>query len=173
MGLAADIGYTHSPPNLLQRGMQSFGSTKVGAKLFSKTITRVDKVVFKLSKGRTTVPEVLAGLPVVMVTTTGRKSGEPRTSPLVAVPVGDDLALVGTNFGQKKTPGWVFNLEADPHATVQLDDKRAAVLARPATDAEREQVFRDAGAIYPGYDKYQERITGRTIRIFVLEPAAS
>lgn len=172
MGLAADLGYSHSPPNLFQRGMQSFGSTKAGAKVFSKTITAVDRVVFKLSKGRTTVPELLAGLPVVMVTTTGRKSGEPRRSPLVAVPTGEDLALVGTNFGQKKTPGWVFNLEADPAATVELGERSVAVRARPATDAEREQVFAAAGSIYPGYDKYQERISGRTIRIFVLEPAA-
>ena len=173
MGLAADLGYEHSPPNLVQRGMQAFGSTKVGAKLFSKSITRVDRVVFKLSKGRTTVPEVLAGLPVVMVTTTGRKSGRLRTSPLVAVPVGADLALVGTNFGQKDTPGWVFNLEAEPAATVELRGTKVEVRARPATDAEREQVFAAAGAIYPGYDKYQERISGRTIRIFVLEPVPS
>jgi deazaflavin-dependent oxidoreductase (nitroreductase family) len=172
MGVAADIGYEHSPPNVVQRGMQAFASTSFGAKLFSKTITAVDRVVFKLSKGRTTVPEILAGLPVVMVTTTGRKSGQPRTSPLVAVPVGDDLALVGTNFGQKDTPGWVFNLEADPAATVELRGTTVPVRARPATDAERERVFEAAGAIYPGYDKYQQRITGRTIRIFVLERAA-
>lgn len=80
-------------------------STRPGAWAFSKSIAPVDRLLFKVTKGRWTTPEILAGLPVIMVTTTGRKSGERRTSPLVGVPVGDDLAIVGTNFGQPRTPG--------------------------------------------------------------------
>ena len=155
----------------MQRGFQAFGSTRVGAWTFSKIITAMDRVVFRVSKGRYTVPQILAGLPIIMVTTTGRRSGQARTMPLVGVPIGDDLAIVGTNFGQTNTPAWVFNLEADPSATVTFHDRAVAAVARPATDDERTAVFRDAAVIYPGYDKYQERITGRTIRIFVLEPA--
>lgn len=170
MGLITDLGFEHRGANGVQRALQKVASTKAGAWTFSKTITPVDRVLYRVTNGRITGPQVLAGLPVVMVTTTGRKSGEARTAPLVGVPVDGDLAVIGTNFGQRHTPGWVFNLEADPRATVGYRDREVPAVARPATDDERAQVFRDAAVIYPGYDAYQERISGRTIRIFVLEP---
>ena len=116
------------------------------------------------------MPAVLAGLPVLMVTTTGRKSGQPRTTPLIAPPVGDTVALLGTNFGQANTPAWVLNLEADPHATVEYHNATKAVVARPATDAERDEIWQVADGVYGGYAKYQQRITGRQIRLFVLDP---
>jgi deazaflavin-dependent oxidoreductase (nitroreductase family) len=113
----------------------------------------------------------LAGLPVMMVTTTGRRSGQARTTPLICPPIHDTVSLVGTNFGQRDTPAWVLNLEADPRATVAFHQQRREVVARPATEEERTEIWRVAGGLYGGYVKYQERITGRDIRIFVLEPA--
>ncbi|MGI9624154.1 MAG: nitroreductase family deazaflavin-dependent oxidoreductase, partial [Acidimicrobiales bacterium] len=62
-----------------------------------------------MTGGKTTVPGLLAGLRVVMLTTTGAKSGEPRTMPLVGIPSDGDLAVIGSNFGQGPTPGWVYN----------------------------------------------------------------
>ncbi len=173
MGLATDLGYRYSAPNPFQRAMQKVGSTKGGAWAFSQSLRHVDRVVYKLTRGRRSAPEVLAGLPVVMVTTTGRKSGRPRTTPLIAPPIADTLALVGTNFGQKATPAWVLNLEADPAAAVEFHGIVEQVQARPATDAEAVEVWDRASAIYGGYGKYQERITGRDVRIFVLDPARS
>jgi deazaflavin-dependent oxidoreductase (nitroreductase family) len=172
MGLIAELGFEHRGVNAVQRALQKLASTKAGAWTFSKTITPVDRVLYRVSSGRLTGPQVLAGLPVIMVTTTGRRSGEDRTAPLVGVPVDGDLAVIGTNFGQRHTPGWVFNLEADPAATVGFRDREVPAVARTATDDERTRVLRDAAVIYPGYDTYQERITGRTIRVFVLEPAS-
>src|SRR3712207_9062187 len=111
MGLAADLGYAHRPPNLLHRLVQAFASTRPGAWTFAHTLRHLDDVVGRLSRGRTSAPQLLAGLPVLDLTTTGRKSGQPRTSHLIAVPVADTLALLGTNFGQPGTPAWVLNLE--------------------------------------------------------------
>ena len=148
------------------------GSTRPGAWAFAKTLVPMDKAVKALSRGRTSAPAILAGLPVLWVTTTGAKSGLARTTPLIAVPVGDDgLALLGTNFGQPKTPAWVFNLEAEPAASVRYRDQECAATARPAAEPERDEVWHRSTGIYGGYDKYQERITGRTVRIFVLDPA--
>ena len=172
MGIASALGYQHRHPNVVQRGFQALGSSRPGAWAFSKSLVPMDKAVRGLSRGRTSAPALLAGLPVLWVTTTGRKSGQPRTTPLIAVPVGDDgLALLGTNFGQPRTPAWVFNLEAEPATTVGFGDAEVAAVARPATDAERDEVWLRSKGIYGGYDKYQERITGRAIRIFVLDPA--
>jgi deazaflavin-dependent oxidoreductase (nitroreductase family) len=172
MGLAADLGYAYRTPNAFQRAMQAFGSTSAGAWFFSKTLRHLDRAMHAVTKGRRSTPEVLAGLPVVLVTTTGRKSGEPRTSPLIAPPIDDTIALVGTNFGQANTPAWVFNLEADPRATVEHHNVALEVSARPATDDERDRIWAAAGSLYGGYVKYQERIRGRAIRLFVLEPRA-
>ena len=171
MGLAAELGYVHRRPNVVRRAMQAFGASRPGAWLFSRLLAPIDRVVHRLSKGRTTAPQILAGLPVIFVTTTGRKSGQPRTSPLIAVPIADTLALVGTNFGQTSTPAWALNLEADPAAHLTYRDHEVDVTARAATAEERASVWSTASGVYPGYDKYQERITGREIRIFVLEVA--
>ena len=170
MGVAADLGYGHHTVNGFQRLMQRFGSSKGGAWMFSKLLAPSDRVIHRATLGRRSAPEVLAGLPVIMVTTTGRRSGEARTSPLIAVPVADSLALLGTNFGQANTPAWVFNLEDDPKVSVSYRDATLDLVARPATDAERAEVWRSSAGVYGGYEKYRERIAGRDIRIFVLEP---
>ena len=172
MGLITDLGFEHRGANAVQRALQRVASTRAGAWTFAKTITPVDRLLYRVTRGRLTGPQVLAGLPVIMVTTTGRRSGEDRTAPLVGVPIDGDLAIIGTNFGQRHTPGWVLNLEADPAATIGYRDRTVPALARPATDDERSRALHDAAVIYPGYDAYQERITGRTIRVFVLEPAS-
>ena len=136
MGLAADLSYEFPRANWFQRAMKAFAGTRPGAWLFSKLLRHLDDLVQKLTRGRTTVPELLAGLPVLDVTTTGRKSGRQRTSHLISVPIDDTLALLGTNFGQPATPAWVLNLEADPKATVRYRDRSASVTARPASEAE-------------------------------------
>jgi deazaflavin-dependent oxidoreductase (nitroreductase family) len=171
MGLAADLSYDLPRPHAFQRGVQAFASTRAGARFFSRALPPMDRAAARLTHGRTSVPRLLAALPVLRVTTTGRRSGMPRDTHLIAVPIDDTLALLGTNFGQPHTPTWVLNLEADPRATVNHRGTTRRVVARPATEAEREQVLLNSVAVYGGYLKYQQRITGRRLRIFVLEPA--
>jgi deazaflavin-dependent oxidoreductase (nitroreductase family) len=150
--------------------MQAIAGSRPGAWFFSKTIESMDRVCRKVTSGQTTATQLLAGLPVVYVTTTGRKTGEARTHPLVAVPFLDTLAIIGSNFGGTRTPAWVFNLEADSSARVRCGDAECDVTARPATDDERATIWKEATIVYPGYDKYQQRVTSRDIRIFIMEP---
>lgn len=171
MSLAADLSYAHRAPNPFQRVVQRFASTRFGAWVFSKSLRHLDDVVGRVTSGRHSAPGLLAGLPVLDVTTTGRKSGLSRTTHLISVPIGDTLALLGTNFGQRSTPAWVLNLEADPHATVSYRGTVRPVVARLATESERDTVMASSAGIYDGYLKYRQRISGRTVRIFVLEPA--
>src|SRR3954453_11408123 len=120
MGVAADLGYEYQRPGAFRRAMQAVSGSRPGAWFFSKTLEPMDRVCQKVTKGRMTVTHALAGLPVVYVTSTGRRSGEPRTHPLAGVPVRDTIALIGSNFGGNQTPGWVLNLEADPKASVRF-----------------------------------------------------
>ena len=172
MGVLHDLGYEVKRANGLQRFMQAVGSSRPGAWMFSKTIHQQDKVLFKATGGRLTVPSVLAGLPVVMVTTTGAKTGQSRTTPLLGIPVGADLAIIGSNYGQKSTPGWVYNLQADPSAVVGYRNRTVAVVARRAHEIEADRVFELAGDVYPGYAKYRIRANHRVIKVFVLESAS-
>jgi deazaflavin-dependent oxidoreductase (nitroreductase family) len=171
VGLAADLDYVYPRPNVFHRGMQAFAATRGGAWLFAKTLAPTDRLLSKTSKGRITVPELVARLPVLVLTSTGRKSGQARQTHLIAVPFGDTLAVLGTNFGQADTPAWVFNLEAEPRAQVSYQGKTRNVIARAATETERVDILAKAGSVYVGYPKYRERISGRELRIFVLDPA--
>jgi deazaflavin-dependent oxidoreductase (nitroreductase family) len=171
MGLAEDLGYGHDTGNPLHRVVRSFAATRAGGWFFSRTLRHLDDVVARLSRGRQSAPGLLAGLAVLDLTTTGRRSGLPRTSHLIAAPYAGTLALLGTNFGQASTPAWALNLEAEPRATVSHRGTSRDVVARPATDAEAEEVFAAAATFYVGYQHYRQRVGGRRrIRVFVLEP---
>jgi deazaflavin-dependent oxidoreductase (nitroreductase family) len=167
--VAADLGYRIPRSSALQKGVQAFASTRPGAWTFSKLLRHADDLVGRLTKGRTSAPEVLAGLPVLDITTTGRRTGTPRRTHLIAVPYADTVALLGTNFGQRATPAWVLNLEADPHLTVTFRDRSLGVVARAADPDERAAVLAESSQVYGGYLRYQTRITGRRLRIFILE----
>jgi deazaflavin-dependent oxidoreductase (nitroreductase family) len=173
VGLASELSYVYIRPNRFHRAMQAFAATRAGAWLFSKTLAPSDRILSRLSNGRFTVPALMARLPVLVLTTTGRRTGQPRHTHLIAVPFGDTLALLGTNFGQTSTPTWVLNLEAEPRATVSHRGVTRAVVARRATEVEHRKILAESSAFYAGYAKYQQRITGRRLRIFVLEPATA
>lgn len=170
MGLAADLGYGHHSANPLHRLVRWGAGTRPGGWAFSRVLRHLDDLVLRLSRGRQSAPGLLAGLAVLDVTTTGRKSGQRRTSHLIAAPYAGTLALLGTNFGQASTPAWALNLEADPHAVVTYRNVSREVTARPATPQEADEVFALAGQFYPGYLNYRARVGDtRRIRVFVLE----
>lgn len=172
MGLSEDLGYHHRTGNPVHRAVRWLAGTRPGAWVFARTLRHLDDAVTRLTGGRHSAPGLLAGLAVLDLETTGRRSGRRRTTHLIAIPVGDMLALLGTNFGQGATPAWVHNLEADPRATVTYRGTRRDVVARPATEDEASRVMAAATRFYPGYGKYRERIGDRRrVRIFVLEPA--
>lgn len=170
MNLAETLGCRLRAPNPLQRAVQTVAATQAGSVVISRTLPTLDGLAQRLTGH--TLPEVFAALPVVELTTTGRHSGRPRTSYLVAIPHEGGLGVIGTNFGQRHTPSWVLNLEADPAATVSHRGTSVPVVARPATPAERERIMALADRTYDGYRAYRERITGRQVRVFVLEPSS-
>jgi deazaflavin-dependent oxidoreductase (nitroreductase family) len=118
------------------------------------------------------MPTVAAGIPVLTVITSGAKSGMPRPTPLLGIPHGDDLAIIGTHFGQPGTPGWYYNLRANPSAEVVYHNKRVSVLAREAEGEEWRAIWDRARGIYSGYESYAGRIHDRPIHIMVLSESA-
>lgn len=174
MGLQAELGFRWTPPNPLQHGMQAVASTSAGSWVFQRTLYRVDRPVHRWTKGRYTVPGVLSGLPVIMLTTTGAKSGVARTMPVAGIPFGEDLVVLGTNFAQEHTPGWVFNLEKDPYASVTWRSTTVPVVASRVPAEEMVEVWAAAARVYVGFPKYRQRLAhARDVRAFVLAPRSS
>jgi deazaflavin-dependent oxidoreductase (nitroreductase family) len=89
--------------------------------------------------------------------------------PLLGIPMGEGLVVLGTNFGQDPTPGWVYNLRADPKATVAYRSTSVDVVARRASDDETETAFALAARVYPAFNEYRNRIAGREAEAFVLD----
>ncbi len=111
----------------------------------------------------------IVGMPVLVLTTTGRRTGRRHATSLTFLLHGTSFVVIGSNGGAPKHPDWVLNLRADPHAVVQVRDLRIGVRARETTGAERSQLWNRAIQSYSGYAAYQSRTT-RTISVVVLEP---
>jgi deazaflavin-dependent oxidoreductase (nitroreductase family) len=110
------------------------------------------------------------GVPTLLLTTHGRRSGEARTLPLIYGRDGDRLLVVASRGGAPTHPSWYLNLLADPDVQVQVKGDRFAAHARPATADERPRLWKTMTGIWPDYDTYQTR-TDRQIPVVVLERA--
>jgi deazaflavin-dependent oxidoreductase (nitroreductase family) len=131
-------------------------------------ITATDKALQRVSKGRVSILDV-AGLPNLKLTVRGRKSGVPRSTPLLAVPRGRDWLVAGSNFGGPKQPVWVVNLEANPDAQITVKGRASEVMARRLEGEERAQAWAHMVTVWPNYNLYAER-TDRQIKVFELTP---
>jgi deazaflavin-dependent oxidoreductase (nitroreductase family) len=109
------------------------------------------------------------GTQTLILTTKGRRSGEPRDAPLIYGTDGDAYLVVASKGGADVPPAWYLNLQADPEAEVQVWDERFRVRARDATDEEKPALWRQMVGHWPPYDEYQRK-TERPIPVVVLEP---
>lgn len=136
---------------------------------FLPQITALDKLIHRLTGGRFGLL-TLAGLPQVMLTVPGRKSGIPRTTPLLCVPHAGGWLIAGSNFGAPKPPLWVGNLRAAPGATVGFKGKQYDATVRELLGDDRERAWAVMLRTWPNYAHYQEN-TDRLIPVFELQPA--
>ena len=121
---------------------------------------------FRANEGQVT--GIFAGRPLLLLTTTGRKSGTPRTMPLVYSTDGDHLVIIASKGGAPTNPDWYHNLVANPEVTIELGaetfDARATVVA----GAERERLYEQQAATMPAFSEYKQKTT-REIPVVVLE----
>lgn len=170
MGLIAELEYRAPAPNRFQRLVNRAAGTRPGAGAVGPLLRPLDLFIHKLTRGRSSLTEAMAGQPVIWLDVSRSRGEGSRLVPLLPVPVGPDLAVIGSNFGRKAAPAWVADLEAHPEVRVILDERSAVARARSAGVAEIEGIWESAGTLYPGYLRYRTRVTSRPIRVFVLEP---
>ena len=144
-----------------------FVRSRPGGWLYVNVIHHIDRPLLKLSRGRV---GSIFGEQLLLLTTTGAKTGRTRTTPLLYIPDGDEFVLIASRGGNTSHPAWYHNLIANPHATVLLGGQTIECVAHQADGDERARLWIMANAYYSGYDIYQSRTKGRTVPVMVLTP---
>jgi deazaflavin-dependent oxidoreductase (nitroreductase family) len=160
--------YRRSGP--FRRFVRRTAATRPMAKLYGVIQQPLDRLVYRLTGGRSTASSWLAGVRITMLTTTGARTGKPRTLPVLCLPDGEDMILIASNFGRPHNPAWYHNLRANPRATIYFDGARREVMSRELSGAERERDYRRGEDIYPGFTHYRRWAANRQIPVLRLEP---
>ncbi|MEQ0562083.1 nitroreductase family deazaflavin-dependent oxidoreductase [Amycolatopsis sp. NEAU-NG30] len=138
--------------------------------VLGRALVPADRVLLRISGGRLGVGAAV-GLRTLLLTTTGRRSGEPRQVPLLYVERGG-YVVIGSNWGGEAHPAWSANLLAHPAARATVDGRTIDVTGRLLTGRERQETWDAVAAYWPAYDRYAERAAHREIRVFLLEPVS-
>jgi deazaflavin-dependent oxidoreductase (nitroreductase family) len=157
-------------PGLLHRLNRRLAAIKPVSQAFSWLLPRLDWPVLRWTGGKHSITEVFTGLETVTLSTTGAKSGLPRSTTLIPFWDGECAILIASNFGQKNHPAWHYNLKASPQATLTRKGQVQQYRASPAQGEQRERYFQLAVQSYPGYAAYRQRASHREIVVWVLTP---
>jgi F420H(2)-dependent quinone reductase len=130
--------------------------------------THVHTAAFQATGGR--IGGRIRGAPVVLLHHVGRRSGKQRTTPLLYLPDGDDVVVIGSKGGSHKHPAWWLNLREMKQTEIELPGERRRVDVRVATPEERERLWPKVVELWPDYASYQQR-TDREIPLGILSPA--
>ena len=133
-----------------------------------KWMSRTQTWLYQKTGGKV-AGKFLQGAPVALLTTTGRKTGEPRVSPLLFLREGDRVVLIASQGGAAKNPMWYLNLKANPKVSIQIRDEVLNLTARDATETERAEYWSKMTAMYSSFDDYQAW-TDRVIPVVICDP---
>jgi len=147
------------------RAVQWLAMSPRFARLAPRFIPQTDRFLHRISGGRIMLNDAL--MPGVLLTTTGARSGLPRETPLLAIPLDGDLYVVGSNYGGDRHPAWSANLIKQPMASVSRKRHEHAVVAHLLTAEEKATVWPRLTSIWAPYNDYTER-SGRDLRVFRL-----
>lgn len=125
------------------------------ARRAQRVATDLHVATYQLSNGRLT--STLFGLPMLLLSTWGRKTGQLRIAPLLYLAFDETIVLVGSNGGAPRSPTWYLNLLDNPHVLVQIGAQRSEAIAEPVPAAERERYWPRLLEVYPPYATYQQR----------------
>lgn len=154
----------------IERTLEGFARTPVGTWVVKNVAPVIDPPLLRLTGGRVSS---LYPVPVLLLTTTGAKTGQPRSHPLLYVVDGETILLVASNYGSTRHPAWYRNLRAHPVVEVLAGRHSGTYTASEITDpAERERAWDLATDLYAGYGDYEQRAAGRTIPLIRLTRAA-
>jgi len=164
------INFERGTGSLLRRLVQKVVAIVPMSLVPARALLRIDRGFFRLSRRRTTFSAWVSGLPIVMLTTTGARTGQPRTLPVLGLRDGDRLVVIASNYGRPGNPGWYHNLLAHPLVVVTWRGSAIQMQARELKGEERQfHIVRGLKA-YPWWEQYHRRAAPRQIPVIMLEP---
>ncbi len=163
--------YGYEQANWPRRLMRLSGEVPPLSWFYARALHHIDEVVYRASRGRATFTSWVTGLPMVMLTTTGARSGRERTLPVLGVPHDGSLVVIASNYGQAHNPAWYHNLRVNSRATIIFEGERSEVTARELNGEERERWYARGVEIYPAWKGYRKRAAPRQIPVIELRPA--
>jgi deazaflavin-dependent oxidoreductase (nitroreductase family) len=131
-----------------------------------RSFGKMNVPLYRASRGR--LGATWGRAPVLLLTTTGRRSGQQRTAPVVYLTDGERLVVIGSNAGNERAPAWALNLKGNPACEVEVRGRRRLLNSRVAEGEERADLWRKMNEQYAGFEDYDQR-TSRDIPVFVLE----
>ncbi len=138
-------------------------------KLFLRWYSKSNVFLYRLTGGKIG-GKFPGGAPVCLITMKGRKTGLWRTTPLIHIPNAEGIVLVASQGGMSKNPIWYNNLTAHPQCSLQVGYQKRAMVARQASDEEKEKLWPTICSVHPGFQDYQDK-TNRNIPVMVCSPA--
>lgn len=145
-------------------------ATKRGTAIHRAVAARLDGPIMRATRGHVTL--AFGALPMVVLTSTGARSGQQRETPLGYFTDGDDVIVIASNYGGTRHPAWYHNLVAHPECELHIGERGGRFVAHEATGADRDRLYALAVKLYPGYANYETQTDGiRTIRVLRLAPA--
>ncbi len=153
------------PMNRVERIVARFLVSRPGHWFGLYVLPRLDRPLLRLSRGRFSMSP---GQPILLLMSTGAKSGRRRATPLLFLPDGDNIIVLASNGGLARHPSWYYNVQAHPQVTVYRAGQTKRYLAREARDEERAELWRKAMDYYVGFALY-EQWTKRQIPVIVLQ----
>ncbi len=166
--VASALPYANA--NAFQKTVRRFAASGPGSWLFARVLHHIDRPIYRLSGGRHTLASLLSGLPVVMLTTTGARSGASRSVPVLGFPTDEGLVVIASNYGQDKHPAWYYNLRANPEGEVEVAGATRPFRAVEIEGEQRDRIWQEGLKVYPGWSTYERRASHRRIAVFILGP---
>jgi deazaflavin-dependent oxidoreductase (nitroreductase family) len=145
------------------------GGTRPMAWLYGHVQEPLDHLVYRCTSGRATLTTWLGDVEMAMLSTTGARSGETRKHVVLAIPDGERLVVIASNYGRQRHPAWYYNLRANPRSSIEIGGVARDVVAHELHGAEREHYYRRGVDVYPGFTLYRRRVN-REIPVLALDP---
>jgi len=158
--------WEHREPSQLVQWAMKLATTRPGTWFFLHVAPPFDRALLRLSRGRFNLG---GAAPILLLTTTGAKSGRPRSTPLFYLTDGNRLVVLASKGGAPHPPAWYHNLRARPEARVLAGGRELLCRVHEAEGEERERLWKLATRVNPGYETYRER-AGRRLPVMVLTP---
>ena len=150
----------------LGRVVVRISATRTFLRLVAPVVPALDRLMHRVTHGRRMFSEG-GVVPILLLETTGARSGSPRSTPLAYIRDGEAIYVVGSNYGRERHPGWTENLLHTPSASAWIDGKQCSVRAELLGPVQKEAVWPKLVAAWPNYDVYAQR-SGRDLRVFQL-----